>query len=195
MPIIVAVIAIGIFALPGAISMFGGQHDWYDLLTGGNQVPCVKCHANVHEEISDTGPHRNMSCSNCHRTGNPAGYTYASGDGIGGTSGEEAHAASTVECLECHGGSVNSFLVGEDIMAYTTLEAGGFNLTTTSKDTGLLAAHQSFVQGANESELMEGENEACIACHTYVAIDINWTNSYNRILLNVDGSSGDWIIG
>lgn len=40
---------------------------------------------------------------------------------------------------------------------------------------------------------MERVNEACIACHTHVAIDINWTHKY-KMYLEVDGSSGDWTV-
>ncbi|MDY6959612.1 MAG: hypothetical protein SVK08_10705, partial [Halobacteriota archaeon] len=44
------------------------------------------------------------------------------------------------------------------------------------------------------SDLMEGANEACITCHTHVAIDINWTHAY-KMSLDADGSSGgDWVV-
>ncbi|MDY6959177.1 MAG: cytochrome c3 family protein, partial [Halobacteriota archaeon] len=102
--LLVAVLAIGLFALPSTIAMFGGQHNWYGLGDDGNQVPCEKCHADIYDEMGNTGPHSNMSCWYCHRTSNLTGYTYASGDGTGSTPGQEAHAASTVECMECHAG-------------------------------------------------------------------------------------------
>jgi hypothetical protein len=74
---------------------------------------------------SHTGPHTEleadygvkMYCEDCHRAffsynrteqgENPADYspkyTYAIGLGTGSTPGKEAHAASTVECMDCHG--------------------------------------------------------------------------------------------
>ena len=236
-----AVLAIGIFALPGTIAMFGGQHNWYDLGPGGNDVPCEKCHADVYDEMSNSGPHANMSCWYCHRTGNLTGYTYASGDGAGSTSGQEAHAASTVECMDCHEGFVEAAYDnclgchagpwkptelhpaewagggisdpdptctdchGPDSLTQhwnsgnpsTTvdigLEAGGFNLTVTSNDTGSQAAHLAFVQDANNSGLMKGANEACITCHTHVAIDINWSHKY-KMSLDADESGGSWTV-
>ena len=220
----VAVLAIGIFALPGTIAMFGGQHNWYDLGPSGNDVPCEKCHADVYDEMSNTGPHANMSCWYCHRTGNLTGYTYAVGDGTGSIPGQEAHAASTVECMECHEGFVadassgdcgschfgatsvhpvewrDDTLCGDCHLGYSgdsfhgnQIEAGGFNLTVTSNDTGIKAAHKAFVDDSISEGLMEGANEACITCHTHVAIDINWTHKY-KMSLEADGSSGDWMV-
>ncbi|RCV62948.1 hypothetical protein C5S53_16305 [Methanophagales archaeon] len=49
--LVVAIDAIGIFALPSSVSLFSGQHTWYDLsnsvggTSGVNNVPCEKCHA------------------------------------------------------------------------------------------------------------------------------------------------------
>ena len=47
-----AVIATGLFALPGTVAMFGGQHDWYDLNPDGNDVSCEKCHADIYAEMN-----------------------------------------------------------------------------------------------------------------------------------------------
>ena len=221
--LLVAVLAIGIFALPSTIAMFGGQHNWYDLGDDGNQVPCEKCHADIYDEMSNTGPHSNMSCWYCHRTSNLTGYTYASGDGTGSLPGEEAHAASTVECMDCHEGfaesddcatchdMVNSTITshptewiddaicGDCHLGYSggvphgaSIEAGGFNLTVTSDDTGTNAAHMAFVQDADADPLMEGANEACITCHTHTAIDINWTHAYKMSLNAVQDEDGNW---
>ncbi|MDY6866113.1 MAG: hypothetical protein SVY15_09125 [Halobacteriota archaeon] len=105
MLMLVAVLAVGIFALPSTVAMFGGQHNWYDLEPSGNDVPCEKCHADVFDELyNNVGPHDEMECWYCHRTSNLTGYTYASGDGTTSVPGEEAHAASTVECMACHEG-------------------------------------------------------------------------------------------
>ena len=191
----IAVIGIGIFALPESMAMFGGQHNWYDLGADGNQIPCEKCHADVYDDMIGTGPHKNMSCSNCHRTENLSDYVYASGNGTGSVPGQKAHAASSVECMDCHSGSITSFFVGDNLQSHPNIEAGGFNLTVNSFDTGTAASHQAFILGANESGLMEGENEACVACHTHVEMNINWSYSTINMSLNVDGSSGDWVIG
>ena len=219
--LLVAVLAIGLFALPSTIAMFGGQHNWYGLGDDGNQVPCEKCHADIYDEMSNTGPHKNMSCWYCHRTANLTGYTYASGDGVGSTPGVEAHAASTVECMECHAGLSDGTNCGDCHMGATSehpvewtdtslcadchleypavgphftngVSAGGFNMTVYSADTGVNAAHMAFVEDANADPLMEGANEACITCHTHTAIDINWTHAYKMSLNAVQDEDGNW---
>jgi hypothetical protein len=210
----IAVVGIGIFALPGTVSMFGGQHNWYDVSpTGGQDVPCEKCHGDVADELGNSGPHVNMECWFCHRTGSLTGYTYASGDGGGAIAGEEAHAASTVECMACHYGFTMASHPGEwsaGELGFTQcakchgafpgdsylLEAGGFNLTGNLTDTGTAAAHWAFVNDSiYKSDLMEGANEACIACHTHVAIDINWTKEYNMALTATADHKGNWTVG
>jgi len=50
----IAVVAIGIFALPSTVSLFNGQHSWYDLTDyseGHTTVPCEKCHADIADEM------------------------------------------------------------------------------------------------------------------------------------------------
>jgi len=123
MLLVVAVIALGIFALPSTVSLFSGQHTWYDL-TGNKSVPCEKCHADIAEEMNAlAGPHtgetgfQRMKCSFCHRTFPIESedinqtyknyeYTYGSvGDTVTDvTPGKESHAASTVPCMYCHSG-------------------------------------------------------------------------------------------
>lgn len=225
--ILVAVIAIGIFALPSTMAMFGGQHNWYDLGPSGNQVPCVKCHADVYDEYSVTGVHGALSygiasnvtgpdpdaaCDACHRVAN-ATLTVASGDGSGSVPGQEAHAASTVACMECHGGdwgnlgTVGSrhydkpeYLVCNDChfapppaLPLGSIDAGGFGLTPNPLDTGTAAAHKAFVDNSTLDLLMEDSNEACITCHTHVAIDINWTHRY-KMAFTADSTSGEWVL-
>ncbi|MGB2728470.1 MAG: hypothetical protein WBD09_08330, partial [Halobacteriota archaeon] len=114
----IAVVAIGTFALPNTVSLFSGQHTWYDLGPKGNDVPCEKCHADIAEEMDALeGPHTGetgygrFECEYCHRifsvwrrNSTFENYTYASGDGTGAEPGVEAHAASTVACMYCHSG-------------------------------------------------------------------------------------------
>ena len=58
----IAIVAIGIFTLPIAVSLFSAQHTWYDLSAGANDVPCEKCHAEIADEMqsSDNGVHRRL---------------------------------------------------------------------------------------------------------------------------------------
>jgi len=126
----IAVVAVGVFALPGTVSLFSGQHAWYNISGPENEIPCKKCHADVYEEMmsmeplskklagESSSPHSYMdeNCDLCHRTcfkmtynssagkyEPSSGYTYARGYGSGSEPGVEAHAVSTIECMDCHG--------------------------------------------------------------------------------------------
>jgi len=48
---IIALIGIGVFALPSTMSLFAGQHSFYNIDATGNQVPCKKCHGDVQAEL------------------------------------------------------------------------------------------------------------------------------------------------
>ena len=207
---LVAIIAIGIFALPQSVALFSGQHSWYDLSANINDIPCEKCHDDIATEMisDDNGAHGNLSCSMCHRTcfNN---YTYASGYGSGSTAGAEAHAAAVVECMDCHGiyhdGSTwNHWAYLEYSDCASTchwnsgwsdfVSAGGFGLGTTDTDTGEKAAHRKFINDSIDEPLMEGANEACIGCHTRVGVNITWSKN---VVLNFSASedeNGDWTI-
>lgn len=223
--VIMAVVAVGIFALPGTVSLFSGQHAWYDISSktweDHTTVPCKKCHADVAEEMaSRVAPHTEaktlMFCEDCHRvffnySASSVGsvvtpkYRYASGLGEGATAGVEAHAASTVECMDCHGlvgeygghtampSSSSPYSYGQDCFRCHigfgdkyAFVAGGFNLTKgigggpfgfdPADDTGEHAAHKNFVLDAMDNPKMEGANEACIGCHTGIPVKITWTH-------------------
>jgi len=109
----IAIVVIGIIALPYAASLFSGEHSWYELSAGGSDVPCEKCHADIADEYQDAfahplyAPHKTYPCAHCHRVSgfgekNGSGMNYASGDGSGSTPGKQAHAAVIVECMDCH---------------------------------------------------------------------------------------------
>ena len=219
---IMAIVSAIIIAIPNTVSIFGGQHRWYDLSPDPNDVPCGKCHADISEELYQSSyVHEGMTCAMCHRT-TFTDYTYASGRGTGSEPGREAHSASTLTCMKCHDGSgrlsdggVNHASDPEYLgmctnachgsYGYSTpyFAAGGFNLTTElnfPNDTGEKAAHLSFVLSSKDenSTLMEGTNEACIACHTGASVNITFNISQRyEIELNktCDWEVGDFIEG
>ncbi len=51
------IFAVGVVILPSTVSLFAGEHNWYDIDPSGNQIPCVKCHADVLEELSNSPYH------------------------------------------------------------------------------------------------------------------------------------------
>lgn len=103
-------------------------------------------------------------CETCHRGNFSITYANSSTD----QPGEEAHAASTIQCMYCHGNSTIAAQLNAPI-------AGGFGLSDDISDTGENSTHLSFVLGAMNSSLMDSSNEACIACHTDVGVKFNMT--------------------
>jgi hypothetical protein len=109
-----AVVAAGLFALPATVSMFAGQHSWYDPKDQG--IPCEKCHWLEYEEMRGMGsaytdhvPHvykdknenmRYFDCEECHNVTMSISDYYR--EGI--SEHTPAHAATTLSCLDCHGG-------------------------------------------------------------------------------------------
>jgi hypothetical protein len=203
----VAVVAVGIFALPGTVSLFSGQHSWYDLSAGPNDVPCEKCHGDIADEMDAfIGPHTGemgyggFECGYCHRISEL--YTYASGYGTGSTPGKEAHAASIIPCMYCHSGK---FAHGEasasedclkchDLVFPFDIDAGGFGLGEDPSDTGTKSAHLKFVLDVMNNSLMEDSNEACIACHTRIGVNITWTKNVYLEFNASEDAAGNWTI-
>ncbi len=200
----IAVVAIGIFALPSTVSLFSGQHSWYGLDDDGSQVPCMKCHGDIDDEMthSTNGVHRNLSSPgcDCHRVN---GTGVADGDGIGSTPGTTSHAAETIACMICH---ENNTRTGENYPF-----AGGFNTTLAYKDTdvkpkdqyryswgddtgGEYAAHNDFITEAIKDDLMTDSNEACIACHTRIGVNITWTKSTTMHFDASETNNGTWLL-
>ena len=112
---IIALIGIGVFALPSTMSLFSGQHTFYNIDATGNQVPCVKCHGDVKAELSGSmatagsgAPHAKFQCEYCHRT--EAGF--AAGD----------DAVAVVRYRNLANESIRLYLV----TSYTNYEAGNF---------------------------------------------------------------------
>jgi hypothetical protein len=73
--VLIALIGVGLFALPQTTALFAGQHSFVNIDETGNQIECVKCHGDVRAELTgalDThtntsGPHAEMKCEFCHR--------------------------------------------------------------------------------------------------------------------------------
>jgi len=201
--LLVAIVAIGIFALPNTAALFSGQHSWYNLSDSGSQVPCGKCHADINDEMmhTDNGVHKNFvspGCD-CHRVN---GTGVASGDDTISTPGTTSHAAETIACMLCH---ENNTRTGNSSYPF----AGGFNTTAVYQGTGATtqynyswgdgtggehAAHNAFIQQAIKDDLMEDSNEACIACHTRVGVNISWTKNTVLDFDATENETGSWTV-
>jgi|Deesub1362A_J573_1020465.scaffolds.fasta_scaffold01019_4 hypothetical protein len=206
--ILIALFASVVIVLPQTVTLFAGQHYWYDL-TGGStgwesDVPCEKCHADIEAEMdAHIGPHsgetgyRRMECSDCHRVRLDTYQFAAVGDSYTDyTPGKYAHAATTVACMDCHKWAndteFNDYVFGSAHWNGLSSDdckrchghsfkavpaAGGFGLTNASGDNGILAAHTAFVQESINDTTLRDENEACIGCHTAMAVKLNWTHA------------------
>ncbi len=78
--ILIALLGVGLFALPQTVALFAGQHSFVNIDATGNQIDCRKCHGDVQAELAGTAdtPHDEFTCSMCHRI--EAGK--ASGDAV-----------------------------------------------------------------------------------------------------------------
>ncbi len=160
--IFIAVSSVLIFTSTDIVTLFANQHAFFNISGTGNQISCTGCHHHIADELNLSAIHEDLSCEACHRfTG--AGITFASGES-GATPGEEAHAAYTPRCLDCHGES------GVWVEGKYAPPAPAFNQSS---------AHRKFVERANESNLSVGENEACLACHTNYSAKISYSYFYN----------------
>ena len=107
---LVATIAIGVFALPMVVSTFSGSHAY----VAGENVECLKCHADVEAELASSSTnhtHANddwaktpLDCDECHNV-----------SGIGASVGG-GHAAQKVNCAFCHN---KSTYTGGDLTSLT----------------------------------------------------------------------------
>jgi len=214
--IVATMAALGVLVLPSTVSMFAGQHYWYNISDKGNQIPCEKCHADVFEELSlsefhthwGTGGLWNTSapgeadrydCEACHRSNLSIQYAVVGRTQAAFTDyqpGKQAHAASVVACMLCHQ------IDADQATSAPGYYAGGFNISewenkgiisspfnySNASNPGTFEAHNAFIAMAIKNGTLQDSNEACIACHTHVAVKINWTHARS---LEFDVSLGE----
>lgn len=144
----VAIVAVGLFAMPSTLALLTGQHTFYggNDYTGSNAVQCKNCHQNIVTEIGTTnnGPHKAMTdCKGCHTDG--AISVSATKGGGGSTYGGKGttHAAKINQCIVCH------------VAVPASIKAAG-------------EAHYPMYSAASgETNVgLTGKDEACVACHT-----------------------------
>jgi len=196
----ICIAAVGLIALPQTLALFAGQHDFYEVSRDPDNlgVPCAKCHGDVKSELSGSDVHSSVRCEDCH----VLALTYK-GAKVGGN--KDIHAAAAPACLDCHDGSLTSgqwhnFTDDPSVCANchgTTTPTFG---NATSILYGANESHKKFAADASNpnATLLKGANEACIGCHTHVAVDINWVKAYkmsfNATAYTKEDGSHDWII-
>ncbi len=179
----IAILAVGLIALPETLALFADQHTWYPINqndpTGQYGVPCMKCHVDVQQQIDSAanGVHKNTGCEECHVVSQ-----FAKGATVGGTG--NIHAAATPACMDCHGNAAT--LPGT--YAYTGAPEA------TSIFLGSDEGHTEFVNNASSASLLQGSNEACVGCHTHVAVDIVWDKPTNLSFNASVSVNGVWTV-
>ena len=194
----VAIVAVGLFVLPTTVSMFAGQHSWYDPKDQG--IPCEKCHWLEYEEmvgvdrttghVPHVGEGWKFECEECHNVTMNVSHYFHTGD-----VGEHtpAHAATTVACLDCHGGgklsrdAMHNMHTGEGV--YYKYKGGGMTCTNChghgannsfiqyvdDELSNPREAHRAFYLAMkNEETQLSDANEACLGCHTRTGVNITW---------------------
>ena len=200
----IAIIGIGLFILPSTLSMFAGQHSWYDPKDRG--IPCDKCHVLEKEELmGSNGPHSTVYGGASERTYNSsANYNGTSGF-VGGLvfwGGDDPND----RCYGCH--QVGANFSASSPLNTTNTSWGDRNDSVHAAvviycvdchswvDDALnesLSAHNEFYYDLNttNSGLLKGGNSACIGCHTSVGVNISWTRKTN-ITFTANKSTGNW---
>jgi len=179
----IAILAVGLIALPETLALFADQHTWYGIDQGNSSgkygVPCMKCHVDVAQQIesAENAVHKNTGCEECHVVSQ-----LAKGDVVGGTG--TIHAAAAPACMDCHGMTAN--LTGT--YHYTGAPEA------TSIFIGTNEAHTEFVNNASSAALLKGANEACVGCHTHVAVDITWNKPTNLSFNAAVSITGTWTV-
>jgi len=187
----IAILAIGLIALPQTLALFAGQHNFYEVSRdpGNLGVPCVKCHGDVNSEISGSQVHSSLKCEDCHVLA-----PIYRGASLGGN--KDIHAAAAPACLDCHDGSLTSgqwhnFTDDPSVCA----NCHGYTIPTFGNATSILyganESHVKFASEASNSLLLKGSNEACIGCHTHVLVNISWTRP-TTMNFNVNNTDGTW---
>ncbi len=93
--LLIAMIAILMSAIPSIYSLFAGEHQFYD------ETSCLKCHADIREELDSSIRHSSLTCENCH---------IDSGIGSSGRSGDSTHGnVINPPCVKCHSNVITDF--------------------------------------------------------------------------------------
>lgn len=164
----IAIVAVGMFALPSTLAMYTGQHSFVN----ASEVSCDKCHpstSGIGLELagSNITAHSNFTCNQCHGAGN-TDINLSDNNSLG-------HAASVgITCLGCHG---TAAVTGANV----TAELGNAN-----------AAHKNL--NVSNPQFAATADDACSACHTAVDVNMSGVTSlaYDSGTVNLTSTGGLW---
>lgn len=100
--VLLALVGISLWYIPNTVSLFSGQHAYYTLDDNLSQLQCTKCHGDISIELHTGYIHSNFTCADCHRVQKGVQYANATEPGT------LAHAASLVQCADCHSEYLNN---------------------------------------------------------------------------------------
>ncbi len=182
--LMVAVVAIGIFALPSIMSAGAGQHQFINATSirgSDSSKNCLKCHGTANDDVSgelgrsDKNDFYNtagarihilVQCADCHD------LSRALEAGV--TAYTHTKVPNRPDCMGCHNGATVQGVALDDVWT----EIG--NATE---------AHAGFKNAS-----VAVKNAGCIGCHTHVAIagEISYTYSgaYTAIGLTIGDNLG-----
>lgn len=199
----IAILATGLVALPQTFALFAGQHDWYDVNSadgagGVTGIPCMKCHADVKAQMDAMGanlPHTSSAmgtnpCVTCHVDSQIDKGAITEAD-IGGSAADKLHAAAAPLCLDCHGDGV-----GKGFSYSSAPDAVSIFGTTYSANVGSIEVHGNFANNASATgeDVLKGENEACVGCHTHVGVNATWIKPTMLSFRAESSTKGKWTV-
>ncbi len=185
--LLIAVILVGLFALPNALSLFSGQHSFDK---AGNGEMCTTCHSDIEAEMATNTYHTSLSsgtekCKVCHTTGNITANLIPIGNGTNGSVSIRAGFNLSNGSFTYANGSVQTGLV---LHAAVTVECISCHYAVNFTDD----AHRQFASDASNQTWLKGSNEACYGCHTKVNVQMTWVRkggyNYSYDFMNSSGS-------
>ena len=207
--ILLATLAIGMFALPGVVSTFSGSHEY----VAPENVECQKCHPDVYAELmssqsehthanADWTKKQAFDCDECHTVSD-----------LGGSPGG-GHAARLVDCAICHNKTLFES-TGESYQDWAHIMSGPDAGTGIKYEYGMdaphcrdchtptgdidwcydeitdsKAAHYNFYMNSVNDSTLLGGSESCVGCHTHV--DFTFTQPIGTSDLTYNPNTGEF---
>ena len=184
MALVFGLLALVFLVMPSATARFTWQHTFYK----GSEVDCTSCHKDVGNELNSGHVHNKSTlgvtsdleaCKVCH-------IPNIKNDQYNNTYGGATaayHAAALIECTYCHG-----MANGSKVRSGTNIPIA--NITAEFENSNIEAHLPLYKRAMNSSgndntDLLKGANEACIACHTATA-NVTIVGEYSNLTIIAD---------